>query len=231
MAQPGASPHARRHASVRTQPDPAGRGLRPTGPRRRLMATPSGHALRRARPIPAAPRQRRLYRPCAMVLLSQRDLPTCGASPGSTRAVGPHRARLVTTPRQFEPALSLGTLDDATFAADAAPAASADDVVRRSLACEAVPTWCRSVSTLAIASPEGWYSDHGGSPPPTRRTRTTSSTAGSTTCRFSTTPACDCGWIPTPPARTGRNAVACDGGDGRMTGAPRRLDTDISRPR
>jgi hypothetical protein len=71
-----------------------------------------------------------------MVLLSQRDLPTCGASPGSTRAVGPHRARLVTTPRQFEPALSLGTLDDATFAADAAPAASADDVVRRSLACE-----------------------------------------------------------------------------------------------
>jgi len=183
MAQPGASPHARRHASVRTQPDPAGRGLRPTGPRRRLMATPSGHALRRARPIPAAPRQRRLYRPCAMVLLSQRDLPTCGASPGSTRAVGPHRARLVTTPRQFEPALSLGTLDDATFAADAAPAASADDVVRRSLACEAVPTWCRSVSTLAIASPEGWYSDHGGSPPPTRRTRTTSSTAGSTTCR------------------------------------------------
>jgi hypothetical protein len=33
----------------------------------------------------------------------------------------------------------LGTIDDATFAADAAPAASADDALRRSLRCE-----CRS---------------------------------------------------------------------------------------
>ena len=66
----------------------------------------------------------------------------------------------------------------------------------------AVPTWCRSVSTIAIASPEGWYSDYGGSPPPTHRTRTKSYTPGSTNCRFSTTPALDCGWIPTPPVRT-----------------------------
>ena len=66
----------------------------------------------------------------------------------------------------------------------------------------AVPTWCRSVSTIAIASPEGWYSDYGGSPPPTHRTRTKSYTPGSTKCRFSTTPALDCGWIPTAPVRT-----------------------------
>jgi hypothetical protein len=33
----------------------------------------------------------------------------------------------------------LGTIDDATFAADAPPAASADDALRRSLRCE-----CRS---------------------------------------------------------------------------------------
>jgi hypothetical protein len=34
----------------------------------------------------------------------------------------------------------LGTIDDATFAADAAPAASADDALRRSLRCECRPT-------------------------------------------------------------------------------------------
>ena len=66
----------------------------------------------------------------------------------------------------------------------------------------AVPTSCRSVSTIAIASPEGWYSHYGGSPPPTHRTRTKSYTLGSTNCTFSTSPALDCGWIPTPPVRT-----------------------------
>lgn len=57
MAKHGASRHARRHASVRTKPDPANRAHCPTTPRQRLMAThqdtPSlGHA-----PVPAAPRQ------------------------------------------------------------------------------------------------------------------------------------------------------------------------------
>jgi hypothetical protein len=87
----------------------------------------------------------------------------------------------------------------------------------------AVPTWCRSVSTIVFASPEGWYSDYGRSPPPTHRTRTRSYTPDSTNCSFSTSPACGWGWIATPPSTDCRNAVACDVGDGPMTGPPKRL--------
>ena len=77
----------------------------PTTPRQRLMAThqdtPSlGHAPSQRHLV-----SRRLYRRVQWSLLSQRVLPTCSDSPGSTHAVAPHRARLETTPRQFEPPL------------------------------------------------------------------------------------------------------------------------------
>ena len=93
---------------------------------------------------------------------------TCSDSPGSTHAVAPPRARLETTPRQFDHLCGSGHLDDVTFAADPPPAASADDALRRSLSRDAVPTLVsQRLPTIAIASPEGWYSDYGGSPPPT----------------------------------------------------------------
>ena len=89
-----------------------------------------------------------------------------------------------------------------TFAADAPPAASADDALRRSLRCE-----CRS----DLVSQR---SDHRDRQPGRlvfglRRIAATdtsnpnqSYTPGSTNCTFSTSPALDCGWIPTAPVRT-----------------------------
>ena len=206
MAKHGASRHARRHASVRTKPDPANRAHCPTTPRQRLMAThqdtPSlGHAPSQRHLV-----SRRLYRPCAMVALypslSQRDLPTCSDSPGSTHAVAPHRARRETTPRQFDQLCNWAPSTMPRLPPTPRPPPRPTTRCAAHCVANAVPTSCRSVSTIAIASPEGWYSDYGGSPPPTHRTRTKSYTPGSTKCRFSTTPAFDCGWIPTPPVRT-----------------------------
>ena len=166
-------------------------------------SNPSGHPFPRARPIPAAPRQPTalpsvcngrsclneiclpaaivqdrptLSRPIARGLRQPRDNVNhlCNWAPSTMPGLRP-------TPR---PPPRPTTRCAAHFVANA------------------VFTSCRSVSTIAIASPEGWYSDYAGSPPPTHRTRTKSYTPGSTNCTFSTTPAFDCGWIPTAPVRT-----------------------------
>jgi hypothetical protein len=164
---------------------------------------PSGHAFPRARPIPAAPRQPTalpsvcngrsclneiclpaaivqdrptLSRPIARGLRQPRDNLNhlCNWAPSTM-------PRLPPTPR---------------------PPPRPTTRCAAHCVANAVPTSCRSVPTIAIASPEGWYSDYGGSPPPTHRTRTKSYTPGSTKCTFSTSPAFDCGWIPTPRVRT-----------------------------
>ena len=135
-------------------------------------------------------------------LLSQRDLPTGSDSPGSTHAVAPHRARLETTPRQFDHLCNWAPSTMPRLPPTPRPPPRPTTRCAAHCVANAVATWCRSVPPLAMASPEGWYSDYGRSPPPTHRTRTKSYTPGSTKCTFSTTPAFGCGWIPTPPVRT-----------------------------
>jgi len=146
--------------------------------------TPSlGHA-----PTPAAPGQ-----PTALPsvchgrsCLNEICLPAAVVQ--DRRTLSPHRARLETTPRQFDHLFNWAPSTMPRLPPTPRPPPR--------------PTSCRSVSTIAMASPEGWYSDDSGSPPPTRRTPTTSLTPGSTNCTFSTSPAFGCGWIPTRPVRT-----------------------------
>ena len=104
----------------------------------------------------------------------------------------------------------MGTIDDATFAADAPPAASADDALRRSLRCECRSDRCRSVSTIAMR--EVVF----GNRQPGRLVfgllRIAATDTSNPNQKLHTrqhqlpilhkATAFDCGWIPTPPVRT-----------------------------
>ena len=186
IAKPGASRNARRHARFapnqtppieRTAPPlPASGSWQPI--RTRLPSGtphPSGTSLADGFTVRVQ-----------WSLLSQRDLPTCSDSPGSTHAVAPHRARLETTPRQFDHLCNWAPSTMPRLPPTPRPPPRPTTRCAAHCVANAVPTSCRSVPTIAIASPEGWYSDYGGSPPPTRRTRTKSYTPGSTKCTFST---------------------------------------------
>ena len=93
-------------------------------------------------------------------LLPQRDLPTCSDSPGSTHAVAPHRARLETTPRQIDHPCNWAPSTMPRLPPTPRPPPRPTTRCAAHCVANAVFTWCRSVSTIAIASPEGWYSDY-----------------------------------------------------------------------